>query len=224
VTVQQFRKFYKDFFGEDHEDYSKDYSPTPDCPVNAVTWYEAAAYCNWLSKQDGIDPEQWCYEPNDQGQYAEGMKVKPDYLRRSGYRLPSEAEWEYACRAGAVTSRPYGETEELLGRYAWYTTNSRNQGMLPGVPGNLGVKGDSLRPNDLGLFDMLAYYPAATGNKATEDIEDKRYIKDKLYRVLRGGSFVGPGVLVRSGRRTWDAPSLRLIYVGFRPARTFTTE
>src|SRR5262245_27160609 len=54
----------------------KGYAPTEDCPVNMVSWYEAAEYCNWLSEQEGIPKDQWCYEPNAKGAYAEGMKVK----------------------------------------------------------------------------------------------------------------------------------------------------
>ena len=68
-----------------------------------VSWYDAAAYCNWLSEQEGIPKEEWCYLPNKEGKYADGMKMAPNYLQRTGYRLPTEAEWEYACRAGADT-------------------------------------------------------------------------------------------------------------------------
>jgi formylglycine-generating enzyme required for sulfatase activity len=217
VTVEQFLRFRKDHH------YSKDYSPSGDCPVNVVTWYDAAAYCNWLSEREGIDRAEWCYLPNKDDEYAEGMRQAPGYLRREGYRLPSEAEWEYACRAGALTSRYFGESEELLGEYAWYTKNSLDRWMLP-----VG----SLKPNDFGLFDMLGNalewcqesvdpYPTAAGGKAVEDVEDKRDITDKFSRVLRGGSFVVRPGNVRSADRDWDVPSNRLSFVGFRPARTF---
>jgi formylglycine-generating enzyme required for sulfatase activity len=225
VTVGQFRAFYKTVYHSEFAD-SKQYSPTDDCPVNTVTWYLAAQYCNWLSDQERIDKNQWCYEPNDQGQYAEGMKLSPDYLALTGYRLPSEAEWEYACRAGALTSRYYGESEELLGKYAWYAKNSLDRGMLPGVAGQRGVRGDSLKPNDLGLFDMLGNalewcQESFQDYVGEEDKEDKRNITDPLSRVLRGGSFHSQASVVRCANRVWTAPTNRGPDVGFRPARTF---
>ena len=72
------------------------------------------------------------------------MKLTANYLSRSGYRLPTEAEMEYATRAGAVTTRYYGETEELLPKYAWYNKNSQDRTWPVG----------SMKPNDLGLFDV----------------------------------------------------------------------
>ena len=95
VTVDQYLKFRPDF------DYSKQYAREGDAPITRISWYAAAEYCNWLSQQESIPEDQWCYSPNDDGEYGVGMKPAPDYLERRGYRLPTEAEWEFACAAGA---------------------------------------------------------------------------------------------------------------------------
>jgi formylglycine-generating enzyme required for sulfatase activity len=159
-------------------------------------------------------------------QYAAGMKVKPDALSLQGYRLPTEAEWEFACRAGVADARYYGETKELLVRHAWYTTNSHDKKMtLPG----------SFRPNDLGLFDLLGnalewcedpafFYPSGTRNKPKEDIfgiRDLNSIDIQTVRVLRGGSFSWPAQNVRSANRYFTGPAVRFDVNGFRPARTY---
>ena len=114
--------------------------------MNEVTWYKAAAYCNWLSEQEGIPEEQWCYVPAPGGKYEEGMKLAPGLL--PPYWLsPAERSGMGICLPRRrLTSRYYGETEELLDRYAWITKNSRDRSMLPC---------GTLKPNDLGLFDML---------------------------------------------------------------------
>src|SRR5439155_12282800 len=114
-----------------------------------VTWYEATAYCNWLSEMEGLPRGQWCYEPNAEGQFSTGMTIAPLAERRTGYRLPTETEWEYACRAGTATSRCYGDAVALLARYAWYSNTGEETWAPVG----------QLLPNAFGLFDMHGNVP-----------------------------------------------------------------
>jgi formylglycine-generating enzyme required for sulfatase activity len=150
------------------------------------------------------------------------MKIKPDALRLSGYRLPTEAEWEYACRAGAGTSRYYGASVDLLGRYAWFNATSQNHAWSCG----------SLLPNELGLFDMLGnvyewcqevpriYQPDRTG-RTPDNINTSLLVDETSPRLLLGGSFYNPAANVRSAYRYWNAPSYRFANNGFRPSRTY---
>jgi eukaryotic-like serine/threonine-protein kinase len=213
VTLAQYRSLTRD----KHEMGEK-YTYHPDLPVVSVNWYKAAEYCNLLSRAENIPEDQWCYETGASGQVT---RLKANYLNLTGYRLPTEAEMEYATRAGATTSRYFGETEELLGNYAWYTKNSTD------LIQRVGLK----KPNDFGLFDMqgnslswcqeaFAFYPESKGREAIEDKESGLAISDSAGRVLRGGSYYTLALNLRSATRNNLVPTLVDGYIGFRPART----
>jgi formylglycine-generating enzyme required for sulfatase activity/tetratricopeptide (TPR) repeat protein len=227
VTVEQFQRFQK-HLSVTIDDYLLSGSPNeaspnphPQSPSTFHAWYTAAHYCNWLSEQEDLREDQWCYVRNGRGEYAEGMSIAPDALERTGYRLPTEAEWEYACRAGAATTRYYGNSITLLDAYAWYKANSKERVAICG----------SLRPNDLGLFDMLGNvfewcqnerFEVRKGKKGLFDdlMIDMLVIKDSGHRMLRSGSYGNPPVQMRSAYRIWQFPSTYRTDQGFRLART----
>ena len=225
VTVAEFKLFLKAHREVKHL-YTEKYSPDRDGPIISVTWYEAAQYCRWLSEQEGFPEEEMIYpnvaviEKSKDG--LTPLRLPENHLKRKGYRLPTEAEWEYACRAGTQTSRYCGSSLELLPPYAWYINNSQ------GRTWPVGQK----KPNDLGLFDIngnvwnwcqnpWADYPAST----TGPVEDKECIKDVLYdntkgRALRGASFRSHVSDVRASYRNDARPAERSDAIGFRVART----
>jgi serine/threonine protein kinase/formylglycine-generating enzyme required for sulfatase activity len=210
VTKEQFLRFEPKF---GHSEMWRFY-PEPACPIGGVVWYEAAAYCNWLSKEEGIDEDQWCYDLKGQT-----TKLKKNYLGLTGYRLPTEAEMEYATRAGASTNRFFGESAELLPKYAWYYKNSQERTWPVG----------SLKPNDLGLFDVQgnlytwcqeSYKAYPQGEEVSEDKEDIFPVVSTNSRVLRGGSFSLQASNVQSSYRNGNVPTNRSPSYGFRPSRT----
>jgi formylglycine-generating enzyme required for sulfatase activity len=227
VTVEQFQRFLKlakitiDRY-QLSPGFLNKFSPDPEGPWIGPDWYTAAHYCNWLSEQEGLSRNQWCYLPNESGAYAEGMSIPANVLERKGYRLPTEAEWEFACRAGTLTGRYYGNSLDLLDRYARYQANSKEHAWGCG----------SLLPNDLGLFDTLGneyeWVQDALNRemwrrqgKFIDEINTYKYITEKNPRIVRGGSFNDLPALVRSADRNWNAPANRFSNAGFRPSRTY---
>jgi serine/threonine protein kinase/formylglycine-generating enzyme required for sulfatase activity len=210
VTVEQFQRFLT----ENPRISVKNnelYSPGPNHPVNCGTWFGAAAYCNWLSKQDGLPMEQWIYSPNEKGDYAEGTKLAPNSDKRTGYRLPTEAEWEVSCRAGAVTEYSFGESWQLLEKYGWYRGNA------PETPQPVAM----LKPNDFGLFDLHGNVWEWCQDLLEKPVkEDKSLIDARAPRVIRGGSYSDMPELLSSAMRTGRPPVLPYGCDGFRPART----
>jgi formylglycine-generating enzyme required for sulfatase activity len=209
VTREQYQRFRPDSLRGAVPRY-----PLSACPIGGMNWYDAAAYCNWLSQREGIAQDQWCYETNSRN-------LKPNYLHLTGYRLPTEAEIEYACRAGAITSRFYGETAELLGYYGWHYGNSPERSQPVG----------GKKPNDWGFFDLHGNirtwciesarpYPRANPGQVIEDTEELFGNVTTTVRATRGGSFILHAPSIRSANRTSLAPLLLNFFVGIRPART----
>jgi formylglycine-generating enzyme required for sulfatase activity len=227
VTVEQFQRFLKLAKitidrNQVRPSLLQKVSPDPNGPWVGPDWYTAAHYCNWLSEQEGLSKEHWCYIPNKSGEYAEDMSIPANVLERKGYRLPTNAEWEFACRAGTLTSRYYGNSLDLLDRYAWYQANSKGHAWGCG----------SLLPNDLGLFDMLGneheWVQDAFNREMwrrqgmfIDEINTYEYIKGKIFRLHRGGPFNRGPAVARSALPFGATPETTMMSGGFRPARTY---
>ena len=155
-------------------------------PAHPVTWFEAVNWCNRLSREAGLVS---AYRVT--GRHVEWA------LDSDGYRLPTEAEWEFACRAGSTEPR-YGP----LGDIAWTALDE-----VTG-PQEVALK----RPNDWGLHDMI-------GNvwEWCWDYADPARYGD--YRSLRGGGWDDPAYSCRASVRRGSAPDAVLEDVGFRVAR-----
>jgi len=159
-------------------------------PTENVSWYEAISFCNLLSQKAGLSE---CYSIS-----SDGETVVCNW-ESNGYRLPSEAEWEYACRAGTTEVR-YGEIDKI----AWYSENSGSKTHEVG----------NKEPNAWGLYDMI-------GNvwEWCWDVYDEQVYG--TYRVFRGGGWSDPvrGCLATNRRRSH--PTFGIDDLGFRLAKSF---
>lgn len=162
-------------------------------PVEGVSWWDAVRFCNALSRREGLAPVYRLH--------ADAESIEWD-TSADGYRLPTEAEWEHACRAGTADAR-YGRLDEI----AWYRGNSCER--IHDVGGK--------QPNAWGLYDML-------GNvwEWCWDIYDAEVYG--TYRVLRGGGWFDEHWSCRASVRRRSHPTFQVDDVGFRIARSVFSE
>ena len=158
-----------------------------DCPVETVSWNEAQKF---ISKLNQIESTK-------------------------KYRLPTEAEWEYACRAGTTTVFSFGDEVDKLDEYGWHVDNTEDQSHPVGKK----------KPNAWGLYDMHGnvwewcqdWYSEYPSNS----VVDPKGPDKGEYRILRGGSWESVARSLRSANRDGGKPNDRYSDIGFRVARDF---
>lgn len=185
------------------------------CPVEGVNWYDAVSYANALSKSEGFET---CYTIENcsgtAGNDLDDCTVTFKGLGCTGYRLPTEAEWEYAARAGGTYSRYSGPVSWI----AWYYANSDY------TTHPIAQKA----PNAWGLYDMLGNvwewvndrYDASYYSACSSGCADPTGPSTGSARVYRGGSCYSYAWLVRAALRGNNSPGGRFGSLGFRVARS----
>lgn len=168
VTMAQYRKFLADCKHQpEDKQWDKIEYQTDEHPVTNVTWNDAAAFCKWLSDKESRK-----------------------------YRLPTEAEWEYACRAGSQTAFFFGDDPAAMGRYAWFKGNS--EGKTHPVRTQL--------PNKWGLYDMHGLAYQWTADWFAPDYYQKSPEKDPQGPgPTIGGERKEPSKVMRGGEWWYDA-------------------
>ncbi len=175
-----------------------------DRPVEKITWFDAVDFCNQLSIREGLQP----FYDTESGEVLYHKEAK-------GYRLPTEAEWEFAAKGG-IHSKGYGFSgSDNLDEVGWYRRNSAKQSK------NVGLN----QANELGLYDMSGnvwewcqdwYGPllSSAGSSLSCTTKGK-------YRVIRGGSWLNYADFCRVDYRLEAVPGVGFGHLGFRLARSF---
>jgi formylglycine-generating enzyme required for sulfatase activity len=173
-------------------------------PIVNVSWFDAIGFCNELSKLEGLLPFY--------GVEADSVSME----HGEGYRLPTEAEWEYACRAGTTTAWSYGEDMTRMEDFGWCECNASQP---------VGGK----HPNAWGIYDMHGnvwewcwdWYAPYMEYVMSRVQRDPIGPSTGESRVIRGGSFFFEAWNARSAYRIGERPSTRSDTIGFRIVRTY---
>ena len=189
-------------------------SVTDPHPVETVSWFDAIRFCNALSRHDRLAP--YYQIKNDQvvDDARDASDVRIPLATGTGWRLPTEAEWECACRAKTTTRYSFGDDASKLGSFAWIYENS----------GSMTHPVREKRPNDWGLFDMhgnvaeWCWDGYAAGYDADE-VDNPRGPSEASERVVRGGSWKIDGESCRPAIRGSSKPNEREYRLGFRVAK-----
>ena len=211
VTVAQVHEFDPAMYN------APEYSRTADSPMSVVQWPDAARYCNWLSRREGL-PE---FYPAD----AANWEAKADDFRKPGYRLPTVAEWRLAALAGVGGERFYGTDLSLHARYSWCDKNNSEYLRSIGAP-VLRPDGTEivvskpiglLRPNDFGLFDVQGNVAewcndSNPGNRGESG--------QPLERAMMGGAAGGSSYYENAVEVSYILMIIQYNSHGFRVART----
>jgi formylglycine-generating enzyme required for sulfatase activity len=194
-------------------------------PVERVSWYDAAEYCNRLSQKEGLTPaytiDKGRSDPNNTNSDDTVRWLVTWNANANGYRLPTEAEWEYACRAGTTT--PFNTGNNITTGNANYDGNNPYDNNAKGTYRERTTPAGSFAPNPWGLYDMHGnvwewcwdWYEYTSGMQT-----NPRGAVSGANRVQRGGGWGSSAALVRSAYRGHYTPSNRIYNLGFRLVRS----
>jgi len=217
VTVSNFymskyevtQKQYEDVMG-----YNPSFHNGANLPVDMVTWFDAVEFCNKLSEKEGLQKVYTITGRTPASGYPiTNATVTADWTKK-GYRLPTEAEWEYACRAGKTTTYNTGDT--ISDNTGWYGANSERKTHEVGKkPANAWGLYDMHGNVSEWCWDWSGTYPGDGGSDYTGPVN----ANVSGWRVQRGGSNNASDFQLRSAYRGSGAPNSKQIGVGFRVVR-----